>query len=197
MKIKSFTKKSICVALLAGASVGANAAPPVVIHSSATYDLGAAGYDTPLPFAGSVITVGKTADIFTFGDFFAFSLPVNGGSGYSVVAFDVKNPADDTYYFKTLLTTATLYSDPLVGSDFVVATASEVGNKLNLTWGALAAGNYYLQVSGTVQGTIGGLYNGAISVAAPPVPEPESYAMFLAGLGLMGVIVRRRMRNQS
>jgi hypothetical protein len=25
-----------------------------------------------------------------------------------------------------------------------------------------------------------------------PVPEPESYALFLAGLGLMGFIARRR-----
>jgi len=29
-------------------------------------------------------------------------------------------------------------------------------------------------------------------VSAAPVPEPESYAMFLAGLGLMGLVARRR-----
>jgi len=33
--------------------------------------------------------------------------------------------------------------------------------------------------------------------ALHPVPEPESYAMLLAGLGLMGAIVRRRSRRQS
>jgi hypothetical protein len=27
---------------------------------------------------------------------------------------------------------------------------------------------------------------------AAPVPEPESYAMFLAGLGLIGAMARRR-----
>jgi hypothetical protein len=27
------------------------------------------------------------------------------------------------------------------------------------------------------------------------VPEPETYAMFLAGLGLMGMMSRRRMRR--
>ena len=27
------------------------------------------------------------------------------------------------------------------------------------------------------------------------VPEPETYAMMLAGLGLLGFIARRRMRN--
>ncbi|MDR3324058.1 MAG: PEP-CTERM sorting domain-containing protein [Zoogloeaceae bacterium] len=29
---------------------------------------------------------------------------------------------------------------------------------------------------------------------APAVPEPETYALLLAGLGLMGVIVRRRRK---
>lgn len=48
-------------------------------------------------------------------------------------------------------------------------------------------GNYYLLVSGT---TSGGTYNGNISLS--PVPEPESYAMMLAGLGLMGFVARRR-----
>lgn len=27
---------------------------------------------------------------------------------------------------------------------------------------------------------------------APPIPEPETYAMFLAGIGLMGAVLRRR-----
>ncbi|CAM8667228.1 PEP-CTERM protein-sorting domain [Comamonadaceae bacterium] len=37
--------------------------------------------------------------------------------------------------------------------------------------------------------------NGSVSVTA--VPEPETYAMLLAGLGLMGAIVRRRRANLS
>ncbi|ELX12320.1 hypothetical protein Jab_1c09140 [Janthinobacterium sp. HH01] len=37
-----------------------------------------------------------------------------------------------------------------------------------------------------------GLYK--LSVYTPPVPEPETYAMMLAGLGLVGVIARRRAR---
>lgn len=34
-----------------------------------------------------------------------------------------------------------------------------------------------------------------VRVVFAPVPEPESYAMFLAGLGLMGVIALRRQKN--
>lgn len=34
-------------------------------------------------------------------------------------------------------------------------------------------------------------------VAAAPVPEPETYAMLLCGLGLMGAVTRRRMNRKS
>ncbi len=37
----------------------------------------------------------------------------------------------------------------------------------------------------------GGAFGGTLSIAA--VPEPETYAMFLAGLGMLGAIARRRM----
>lgn len=33
---------------------------------------------------------------------------------------------------------------------------------------------------------------GVAGVAPPPVPEPETYAMMMAGLGLLGAVVRRR-----
>ena len=31
-----------------------------------------------------------------------------------------------------------------------------------------------------------------IALGIPPIPEPETYAMFVAGLGLLGFIARRR-----
>ena len=34
--------------------------------------------------------------------------------------------------------------------------------------------------------------NVVLTETTPPVPEPETYAMFLAGLGLIGAIARRR-----
>jgi hypothetical protein len=35
------------------------------------------------------------------------------------------------------------------------------------------------------------------SIVAPPVPEPETYAMILAGLGIMGCVARRRARLRN
>lgn len=39
--------------------------------------------------------------------------------------------------------------------------------------------------------------NVAITQVAAPVPEPESYAMMLAGLGALGLMGRRRMKSQG
>lgn len=60
----------------------------------------------------------------------------------------------------------------------------------------LPAGVYSLVVSGTGVTGVSASYGGNI-VAAPvtPVPEPETYAMLLAGLGVMGAIARRRKQN--
>lgn len=49
-----------------------------------------------------------------------------------------------------------------------------------------------LTLDGDLQET-GASYKGVIRISA--VPEPETYAMFLAGLGLMGGIARRRKQK--
>ena len=54
----------------------------------------------------------------------------------------------------------------------------------------LAAGSHTLQFSGVGVLAQGGSYQ--IQMSAAPVPEPESYALLLAGLGLVGAIARRR-----
>ena len=48
--------------------------------------------------------------------------------------------------------------------------------------------------AGYASGTGEGSSYGITSVTAP-IPEPETYAMLLAGLGLMGFVARRRQRN--
>ncbi len=58
----------------------------------------------------------------------------------------------------------------------------------------LAPGAYTMTVIGNAA-TAGGFYNAAINFA--PIPEPETYAMMLAGLGLMGFVARRRKQKQA
>ncbi len=81
-------------------------------------------------------------------------------------------------------------------------TATVSGTALYGTFAAEASGptgqtwNYMQIVSAFTLTT-----NSSASLVAyasiTPVPEPDSYAMLLAGLGLMGALVRRNMKNQA
>ncbi|MGZ5198449.1 MAG: FxDxF family PEP-CTERM protein [Telluria sp.] len=60
----------------------------------------------------------------------------------------------------------------------------------------LAAGNYYLQVSGNMVSNTAASFGGALQMAAP-VPEPETYGMMLGGLGVLGFLARRRKAKKA
>lgn len=180
MKTRTFLKKAALAAMLSGAALAANAADRF---------LGAASVGAPLAFGGYASG--------PFLDNFLFSLPANGGSGYSVSDFTLL-----PIQFNTVFSGMTLVSnaDGILGNgddsviSSVLAPSGGTGS-LSLSVGSQPAGNYYLSVFGITNGTQGGIYNGAISVAA--VPEPESYAMLLAGLGVMGAIAMRRNKKNS
>jgi len=54
------------------------------------------------------------------------------------------------------------------------------------TFGSLVAGTkYWINLKGTAT-------DASYSVTLAPVPEPETYALLLAGLGMLGTVARRR-----
>lgn len=78
----------------------------------------------------------------------------------------------------------------------LIASTYEALSKTYL-YSGLSAGSYYLKVAGTGwanAGTAAPIYNGFASITAS-VPEPQTYAMFLAGLGIVGTVIRRRSRS--
>ncbi|GJI91856.1 FxDxF family PEP-CTERM protein [Duganella hordei] len=69
------------------------------------------------------------------------------------------------------------------------------GNQLNLNWaGNLAAGTYTVHVWGVtaIKNT-----QYTATVAALPVPEPETYGMMLGGLALVGAVAARRKAKNA
>ncbi|MDP1533666.1 MAG: FxDxF family PEP-CTERM protein [Rubrivivax sp.] len=76
------------------------------------------------------------------------------------------------------LSTSTQNSPPITVKTQVLAGAA-----------SLPAGSYQLQVSGTV---IGGSASYGGNIVATPIPEPETYALMLAGIGAIGFVVARR-----
>ena len=184
--IKTSLKLTAVAAMLAGGSVAANAA---------TTDLGAISLGQPTTFSGIVSGSGTSIN-----DIFTFSLADgNTSSGYSVVNIPLTFTGGE---WNTALATLTLMSnaDGIVGNADDQMLGSAIWNQgtnsndsLQLSYGSAISGPAYIQVTGVTDGGNGGVYAGAIAA----IPEPETYAMLLAGLGLMGAVVRRRSNRKT
>jgi hypothetical protein len=128
--------------------------------------------------------------------------------------YDITVQADGTNKLKLVITGAnSAFSNigyELFSSPMLTVSGSGANNGGVLTAGFLDSKNtdvsltggstYALRVFGTKDAGFGFGTKSIVSVTATygtltpvtPVPEPETYAMLLAGLGLMGTIVRRR-----
>ncbi len=60
----------------------------------------------------------------------------------------------------------------------------------SLSVASLAAGSYYVRVSGSLVSNRSGSYGANVNLIA--IPEPETYGMMIAGLGILGLLSRRR-----
>ena len=67
------------------------------------------------------------------------------------------------------------------------------GNNVATAFGVLPNGQYHLDISGYF-GSNASI--GQYSIAIPAIPEPETYAMLLSGLGLIGFSTRRKVSGQ-
>jgi PEP-CTERM motif len=178
MRSNILPKLLACFAILTGSSLSAQAS---------SYNLGPLQSGAPTSFNAIAGQPGQ------FSDIFSFSLGSGSSVGVSVINFPV------TGLFNTVLTSASLFSNfdgtAFNGDDSLITSYTASSNGISFTSGPVGAGSYYLNVTGIANGSLGGLYNGAISIA--PVPEPETYVMLLAGIGVMGFIAVRRNKAQT
>jgi len=117
-----------------------------------------------------------------FSDTFTFTLPSTfSGVQGSYLAFDYGSDLIANFSFgtgsNTLVSGVTLSSNTsAAGIDI-----ASYSHKFNLTGGK----TYWFTLAGSAT-------DANYTVTLAPVPEPETYALMLAGLGLLGVAARRR-----
>ena len=154
------------------------------------------------PASASVLLPGP--NVFTFSNTTPFSL-----------LLDITPTADNLFRFtysgtKDILTSSGFtLSGSGGGLPYTGAAGTLLGGSLTTgfkdsavpTFNLIAGTHYLLTLSGTIASTApGGTGNITVTFAngtVTPVPDPESYAMLLAGLGLMGTIARRRSKKAS
>ena len=89
------------------------------------------------------------------------------------------------------------------GGDGVCFAAMPEPLTSSMTWNILFTGNNlnfdlpHLKVQFLTAATDSKPKGSLLSKDIPPVPEPETYAMMLAGMGLVGAIARRRRAEQA
>jgi hypothetical protein len=70
--------------------------------------------------------------------------------------------------------------------------ATFAGNNIATMLGTLDAGQYHLDISGDFGSNSRAVGYGVALAAVPAVPEPQTYALMLAGLGAVAFMARRR-----
>lgn len=155
--------------------VAAMAALTALSSQAASWDWDSHG---ALEIGGNTVAAGAIFDTFEFS--------LGATSNVTSAALSFGNIVGGAY---------SLYS---FGTDGLMGTTDDVGLGA-WTFGAtthtvsLNAGSYYYSVLGGAMGTAS--YAIASSAVAAPVPEPETYALLGAGLGIIGFVASRRRRD--
>jgi hypothetical protein len=168
-------KRLVTTLALAGAmSVPAFAADQSHPPETLVFDNGAA-------FFGGLFTGNNAGN--TFSDRFDFNLSTGGSIVADLLSMsgNANNGLDITGY-------------ALYGTSGLIQNGTQLLTGQTDSWtlssNVLAAGDYYLLVTGSSVSNSAGKFYG--SVAVSPVPEPATYGMLIAGLGLIGFMGRRR-----
>ena len=180
-------KKSLIAAIvLASASFGSSAVMAQDVIGDSPQELNLIDNSA---FFGDTFAADNEGN--TFADQFTFTIDGDIGMNLNAIISSISGSADTGLD----ITGLALYGD----DDVLITNGTSMMSGEIDVWSIsadnLAAGNYYLQVSGTMVSDAGASFGGAMMLA--PVPEPETYGMMLGGLGVLGFLARRRKAKQA
>jgi hypothetical protein len=155
-------------------------------------------------FFGDTFAAGNNGA--TFADHFTFSVSGTTGMNFDAIISSISRTADTGLDISGL----SLYrvgggsgTGGTAGDTLVTSGTSSMTGAMDvwtLSSDNLTAGSYYVLVSGNLVSDTSGAFGGAVMMSpTAPVPEPETYGMMLAGLGVLGFLARRRKQaaNQA
>ena len=160
--------KSIIAAIALAATGSSFAATPLSFDADGT-----AGF-TNVPAAGS------------FTDDYSFTVPDAFDMTAGSVTTKINGPKDIDFSAVYITDGTNVYNFVQTGFD-----GNPSGEQWTLLGATLNSGTPYDLILKGTQSANKARYSGELSVVAV-VPEPETYALMLAGLSLMGFIARRR-----
>jgi hypothetical protein len=180
-------KKSLIAAfVLASASFGSSAVMAQDVVGNSPQDLELIDNSA---FFGDTFEADNEGN--TFADRFTFSVDGDVGMNLDAIISSISRSAD----VGLDITGLALYGedDTLITNGTMLQSGAI--DVWSITANNLAAGDYYLRVSGNLVSDAGASFGGAVMLA--PVPEPETYGMMLGGLGVLGFLARRRKAKQA
>lgn len=192
MKIKNI----IIASMIAGASLIGTTAYAAPVGKTVTVNMdndGEGGFNAHFGNSFNGSNMGNT-----FVDKYLFTLSGNYDSAASVTSSFLKS---GTIKDLQITNFSIVQYDPLNQSVLQTYAGSNVTTGITDHWElnatGLQTGSYYLQVDGKVIGNGGGSYGSDLTVSISAVPEPETYGMLLAGMGLLGLVARRKKAQQQ
>jgi hypothetical protein len=126
-------------------------------------------------------------------DYVKTSGPANVKGSYFEDSYEINlTQVSDFSYSITEITSGNnaQYDVTFLKFGFFDSIGNEVTSLTNV-----AAGTYFLSATGKLAGSLGGDFNVSFNInPVTAVPEADSYALMLAGLGLMGFVSRRKAK---
>lgn len=186
MKNNTFLTTALGLLLAGNIASAATVTNTVNLGGLATANIGNTYRIGPYIAGPSYLALGDS-----FIDTYLFNVASNAFVAGSTVSIDIGS----LYNIGNLAASFYDANNSLISNVFNLSSTTNGGiqvNSLYLDTTLMPGNDYKFVLSGTVNGVVGGSYGGVLQATALPIPEADNYLLLLAGLGMVGMISRRR-----